>query len=297
MYNFIKFYKDKITVYVYVDEEIDWKETNILDIGFPISDYFNHAVEFSEDLTVKDFVVLLNKYSNEIDMHFSAYNHGLEFDIYHREVLKKQQKDYFKECDEIEIIWETEVQKEEGINFIIDWVSFCGRIKNFKPKHQFDIPTRNMQMSPLRDWKDLPLKLNKMIFYEETSPFQIKRSTSRLHGIKQFNLFDVISGFLYELTCFGTPEQQIIMARDTREQIKNISENLFDSNVSFIPVGAGIINMDEAPIDSVLSKQKKEESIEDLTKKMKKHVDAEEFEKAHEIKTKITKLKSKKKKS
>ena len=118
MYNFIKFYKDKITVYVYVDEEIDWKETNILDIGFPISDYFNHAVEFSEDLTVKDFVVLLNKYSNEIDMHFSAYNHGLEFDIYHREVLKKQQKDYFKECDEIEIIWETEVQKEEGINNI-----------------------------------------------------------------------------------------------------------------------------------------------------------------------------------
>ena len=287
MYNLIKFYKDKITTYIYQDIHLDWIETNIDIIGEPLSDYFNHLVEFSEDLTVKDFVLLLSKYSTDLDKHFSAYNHGNSFEIYSNEVLKKEQPDYFKECDEIEIAWETDVQKEEGINFIVDWVTFFGRIKNFKPQHQLDVPTRGMQLNPLRDWKNLPLRLNKTIFYS-ASPFESKKSI--LKGVKHFSLFDVISGFLYELTCHGTPEQQINMANEVRSQIKEISDGLFDAQISFIPIDATMLNS----LDIFDFPKQKEESIEELNKKMNQFVEEEEFEKAQEIKSKIDSLKKKK---
>lgn len=295
MYNLIKFHKDKITTWVFNDDMNDWKEVSLEDLTFPISDYFNHLVDFSDDLTVKDFIRLLNHYKAELDKHFSAYNHGYEFDIYYKESLKSPQPDHFKECDEIEIIWETDVQKENGINFILDWVTFCGRIKNFKKQHDFDIPTRGMQMSPLRDWKELPLKLNKMIFYEENSPtslFKSRKSSPKLQGIKHFSLFEVLSGFIYELTCHGTPEQQISMANEVKAQIKSITENIFDVPISLIPLDAGIIK----PIE-LTPAPKPEETLEDLNKKMKRYVDSEEFEKAQEIKEKISSINKKKEKS
>ena len=301
MYNLIKFHKDKITTYVFNDEENDWKEVSIKELGFPISDYFNHLIDFADDLTVKDFILLLNEYKEELDKTFSAYNHGYEFEIYQKEVMKEQQPDYFKECDEIEIVWNTEVIRENGINFIMDWVTFCGRIKNFKPKNEIDVPIRAMQLSPLRDWKNLPLRLNKMIYYEEMTPFggRTRKIPTRLQGIKNFSLFNVLSGFIYELTCHGTPEQQISMANEVKAQIKSISEkiseSISDGNVSFIPLDAGIIK----PIDfkSAEKSLKKEESLEELNKKMKEYIDSEKYEKAQEVKERIDSLNKKKKKN
>ena len=276
MYNLIKFYKDKITTYVYNDSDIDWVETNINELNAPLSDYFNHLVEFSEDLSVKDFVFLLEKYKDELDKHFTAYNHDLNFDIYLNEIRKEPEPDFFNECDEVEIVWETEVQKESGVNFIMDWVTFVGRIKNFKPQHQLDVPTRGLHMSPLRNWKNLPLKLNKMIFYSP-SPFESRKSI--LKGIKHFSLFNVLSGFIYELTLHGTPEQQIRNTNDIKEQIKKAAEEFLDAQVYFIPLEAGLI--------PPMYFEEPQESVEELVKKMEKFVEEEEFEKAQEIKNKI----------
>ena len=298
MYNIIKFHKDKITTFVWDDDKNDWKEVSIKDFGLPINDYFNHLVDFTEDITVKDFILLLSEYKDELDKNFSAYNHGFEFEIYHKEVMMKPQPGYFKECDEIEIVWDTEVIRENGVNFIMDWVTFCGRIKNFKPKNEVDVPIRGMQLSPLRDWKDLPLRLNKMIYFEEMSPLggRTRRIPTRLQGIKHFSLFNVLSGFIYELTCHGTPEQQIGMANEVKSQIKTlsetISESMFDGKISFIPLDAGIIQ--PADIAKIEKANKKEDNIEELNKKMKEYIETEKYEKAQEMKVKIDQIKKKK---
>ena len=294
MYNVIKFHKDKITTFVWEDEKNDYKEVNIKELGFPINDYFNHLVDFSDDLTVKDFIILLNDYKEDLDKHLSSYNHGFEFEIYYKEVMMEPQLDYFKECDEIEIVWDTEVIREHGVNFIMDWVSFCGRIRNFKPKNSMDIPTRGMQLSPLRDWKELPLKLNKMIYFEEISVLRerTRRIPAKLEGIKHFSLFDVLSGFIYELTGHGTPEQQISMANEVKSQIKSISESIsdsvFDAKISFIPLDAGIIQPIDIP--KLEKTSKKEETVEELNKKMKEYIESEKYEKAQEIKEKINSI-------
>lgn len=282
MYNLLKFYKDRITTFVYVDDELYFKEISLDELDFPLSDYFNHVVDFAEEFTVKDFIFLLNKYSTDIDKYFSAFNHGYEFDIFYKETLNNQQKDYIKECDVIEIVWDVDVFKEKGINYISDWVTYIGRINKFKPQHEFDTPTKTMNMIPLRDWKNLPIKLNRSIFYQETSPFRIKKSVIKLEGIRQFNLFNLLSGFIYELTNHGTPEQQISIANEVKNQLKNFGDAMFDSNFSIIPFDSNLFKGSE---------ELEEETLSELNEKMKKYIITEEFEKAQEIKNKINLLK------
>ena len=217
MNHLLKFYKDKITTFVYNEELTDFVEVSISELEEPLSEYFNYIVDIVDGVTVKDFLTLLSKYAEDINKMFSGFNHGNKIELYLNELSLPVEQDYLKECDEIEMIWDAEVVKEEGVSYIADWVTFCGRILNFKPAHEYDIPTRAMHIVPLRNWKDLPLKLNRFVLYQETSATNFKKMTTKLSGVKQFSFFNLLSGFIYELTYHGTPEQQIALSNDIKK--------------------------------------------------------------------------------
>ena len=288
MNHLIKFYKDKITTFVYKEEFNDFVETNIEELPEPFSDYYNHIVDFDINITVKDFIVQLNKHFIDIDKSFSAFNHGLSINLFYQETFNEPEKEYAKESDIIEIAWETDCVQESNVNYISEWVTFYGKINNFKRKHPFDVPTRAMQIIPLRNWKDLPLRLNKVILYREVD-FQNNKSELKLKGIKQFILFELLSGFLYDLTYHGTPEQQISISNEIRAQIKNMNENMEENfPISFVPAEEFLKEEIKEKSSSTKSKTKKKKpTLEELNAELKKYVDNEEFEKAQKVKEKI----------
>jgi hypothetical protein len=297
MNNLIKFYKDKITTYVYEDNGLeigDFIETDIEKLGKPFTSYYGHAVDFDENLTVRDFVTLLNKYADIINSSFTAYNHGINIEVYYKEIFNEPEEDYSNEADFIELYWETDCIKEKDINFIADWVTFCGKIRNFKKKHLFDTPTRAMHIVPMRNWKDLPLKLNKFISYREMNA-EGNSSSLKFIGVKLTLLFDLISGFLFDLTYHGTPEQQIIIANNIKSQIKNMSEGFMNKPpISFVPIGEMFSkeDVDDKKTKSKPTKRKKQ-SLDELNELLKSYIDNENYEKAKEIQDKIKSIKKK----
>jgi hypothetical protein len=270
--NIVKFYKDKIVTFVYDEEKEDWVEKNIEELYQPITFCFGKLVDFDQDFTVFDFIKHLNKNKEIIDTFFIGYNNGIRIQKFYDECLEKKEAGYSDKIKEIEIAWETDIYKDETINFrfVNDWTTFFGRvIKEYEYEVGANIPIRSVNLIRLRNWKHLPLKLNRFIYFQEIDINKKRKVYTKLSGIKEFTLMDVICGFLKELTWYGDPERQVEVAKEIAQKFKEMKEE----------------GKEEILID--VKKPVYKHDLKHLEDELKKCIDEEDYLKAKSIKEKI----------
>jgi hypothetical protein len=270
--NIIKFYKEKISTFIYNEEKECWDEKDIEELFQPINFYFGKIVVFDEELTVFDFINQLNKNKEIIDNFFVGYNNGISIQKFYEECLEKQEYGYSEKIKEIEIAWETDVYKDEAINFrfINDWTTFFGIVnEEYESEIDANIPIRSVNLIRLRNWKHLPLKLNRFIYFQEIDVNKKRKVYTKLSGIKEFTLMDIICGFLRELTWFGDPQQQVETAKEIANKFKEMKDE----------------GKEEIAVE--IKKPLPKNDLKHLEEELKKCIEEENYLKAKTIKEKI----------
>lgn len=283
----IKFYKDKITTFVFNETEGIMNEVDINDSCLPLSRYLNKFVDFDEDLTVKDFIKHLTNHKKDVENIFSSYMNNVSMEEIYEECLQTEQFEYEEDINEIEIVWETDLFKDQEIGeyFIHEYTGFIG-VYYDDSGYQDDIFIKSMALVPLRNWKDLPISINRFITYQEVN-FNEKtkrflKPKNKLTGIKSINLFDLISGFLHELTVYGNPKMQLGISEKINsriEEMKNKGEKSFEISIS----------LDELQ-DEENNVNKNSNTLE---KELKKAIEDEDYIRAKKIKDKLDSLRAK----
>ena len=269
--NVIKIYKEKIVTFVYNEEKEDWEEKDIKELFVPINFYFGKLVDFDENLTVFDFINHLYQNKEIIDSLFVGFNNNISIEKFYNECLNHVEYGYINKIESIEIAWETDIFKDESIKyrFINDWVTFFGRVNKHVDEVERNIPIRSMNLIRLRNWKNLPLKLNRFISFQEIDANKQRKIYTKLSGIKEFLLLDVISGFLKELTWYGDPEQQVETAREITKKFEEMKQE----------------GKEEIVID--IKKPVQKVDLKLLEDELKKSIDEEDYLKAKSIKEQI----------
>jgi len=269
--NVIKIYKEKIVTFVYNEEKEDWEEKDIKELFMPINFYFGKIVDFDENLTVFDFINHLYKNKEIIDEFFVGYNNNITIEKFYNECLEEKEGNFSNNIKEIEISWETDIFKDETIkyNFINNWVTFFGRVKDNIDDVDKNIPIRSMNLIRLRNWKELPLKLNKFIYFQEIDLNKKRKVYTKLSGIKDFTFLEVICGFVKELTWYGDPEQQVEIAKEIANKFSEMKKSGDEEMIIDI----------KKPVSKV--------DLKHLEDELQKSIDEEDYLKAKLIKEQI----------
>jgi hypothetical protein len=282
----IKFYKDKITTFIFDDLRGDFLENDINELCLPLNRHLSKFVDFEEDFTVKDFVTHLNNHKKDIENIFSSYMNNVSLDEIYEEILQEKDPNYLDDINELEIVWETEIFKDKEIKeyFIHEKISYIGVY--FDENEEDEIYIKNMNFISMRNWKDLPVSINRFINYQEVNYNERTNSFSKpknkLAGLKSVSLFQLISGFLSELTIYGSPKTQSEISKKINskiEEMKEKGEKSFEFSIPF----------DELETDELKSKN----SAKLLDLELKKALEEEDYLRAKQIKEKIEKLKKK----
>lgn len=270
--NVIKFYKDRIVTFVFDEKTDEWCEKNIDDLFQPITFYFGKLVDFDKDLTVFDFINHLNKNREILDAFFLSYNNGISIEKFYKECLEEKEIGYQEIISDVEIAWETDLYKDENINFrfINFWTTFFGRVnEKYDVGIDANIPIRSMNLIRLRNWKHLPLRINRFIYFQEIDASKKRKVYTKLSGIKEFTLMDILCGFLKELAWYGDPEQQLETAKEIEKKFHEMKKEGKDS-----------VTMDiRKPVSKI--------DLNHLEDELKKCIDEEDYLKAKTIKEKI----------
>lgn len=203
----IKIYKNKITNQEYNPkteelEEIDVSADSLLN-------YLREEVVLAEGVTPRDLVEHLYPEYKTLDICFHSWNSGHSLKIFYDWMNSHKKSESFT-LKQIEMTWRGEIENDGNIIVFADVYGSDAVGTHF-----------GLDLSPISDWKDLPLVLNEKIIYEAQevqSDGKIKNIVS-LRGIKKWTLFDLISEFLYELTWYGNPENQMKIREETGEMI------------------------------------------------------------------------------
>jgi len=257
--NIVKIYKDKIVTFTYNEEQEIWEEKDIKESFMPINFYFGKLVDFDEDLTVFDFINHLYENKEIIDNFFIGYNNNIKIEKFYNECLQETEDGFPNNIKEIEIAWETDIFKDETIkySFINNWVTFFGRVKDNVKDVDKNIPIRSMNLIRLRNWKDIPIHLNRFIYFQEIDLNKKRKVYTKLSGIKEFTLLDVICGFLKELTWYGDPEQQVEIAKEIAIKFNDMNKSASEEIV--IDIKKPVSKVDLKHLEDELQKSIEEE--------------------------------------
>ncbi|MFW6008823.1 MAG: hypothetical protein ACOCP8_06120, partial [archaeon] len=158
--NEIKFKKNGIFVDVWNEEQEEWKEYPINDpeLNYNFERFLKNIVNFDENLTVRDFMLLLYPYRYKIDKIFEGSNYGYKLDPFYKnmeeEVINKS------DVNNIEFYWGVEIFEDE----INDYVSYHGFKKGEDQAY-------SLSLSPIKNWQNAKISLNmnyKIYDYEKS---------------------------------------------------------------------------------------------------------------------------------
>lgn len=284
----IKFYKDKITTFVFDDLREDFIETDINELCLPLNRHLSKFVDFEEGFTVKDFINHLNNNKKDIENIFSSYMNNVSLDEIYEEILQEKEDDYLDDVNELEIVWETELFKDKEIKeyFIHERISYIGVFFDESVKNEEEVYIKSMNFMPMRNWKDLPISINRFITYQEINYNEktnnFSKPKNKLTGLKSVSLFQLISGFLNEFTIYGSPKTQLEISKKINSKIEEMKESGKESFEFSIP-------FDELEADELKNKN----SLKLLELELKKALEEEDYLRAKQIKEKLDKLKKK----
>lgn len=200
--NYIKIYNNTICVYIWEDE--DWKEKSLEKIDLEFSSILNNSVEFDENLTIKGFMSALKPFKNEIETIFkiSLYNHKLE---HYYKSMEENFPDKKYDNMEVEIFGYGEVF-DNYLNQSISIQGICEDEINY-----------SVNLIPIYKFMNCKFYLN-----NNFEIINIDNEKYVLESEKDYNLLELLDGFLYNLSYFGYPEDKLKISNDIDEIVDEI---------------------------------------------------------------------------
>jgi hypothetical protein len=212
----IIFHKDKITATKFNGITKAWEEYDIA--GDKINKYFNRIVEIKPDVTVEDFMNHLHKYEDIINECFIGFNNEIPLVYFVEEMNTESTVD--TNLAEIELYWVGEVQENDMavLGFLRGWlkeevIQELGQ--------EYEIP-HEMTFLPINIWKKCQFTLNENLIIKDFGTSEMPDDKILFDGFYSWTLFEVISNFLAELTCHGTPEER-------NKKLKQLEDRKFDA--------------------------------------------------------------------
>lgn len=200
--NILRINKKTITSYEHDEKKDTWSYVNIDKMSFPFSRYFSQVVEIAEDVTIEDFMNHLKKHSELIDLCFYSYLSGESIVPFCELASKKA--DNKMNVDSVEMYWTNDLVDDEY--FLYGTLhGIITNKKNFKFIEENRSNSFLLDLSPINDWKHCKLFINDTI---KASTIDEEDQTHIMRLRNRWTFFELLQYFLYELTCYGSIEDQ-----------------------------------------------------------------------------------------
>jgi len=261
------------------DKKEELISVNINETDKPISFYTNYFIEVESNVTIENFMNILMQYEDDIDFLYMGYTKGKPLRPYYEQMQEEVKNE--SDVDFIEFCWATDYF-DFGDDFPADLTllpDLIGVNKKCLEEESDDSPYYTMAITPLNEWKNAPIHIDKMVEYINYiyMPKENPRFEILMNGNKEWHLHDFIQSFLQEITVHGSPEEKKVYCK---ELIKKRDE--------FFERGEELVLVDNGADWEAKSEMFDEK---ELKRKMKQYVENDEFEKAQEIKDKLDKIK------
>jgi len=247
-----------------------------------LSYHLQDSVVIDEDVTVEDLVTSLNNWAIEVDLIFAGYTKGFNIGPYFDSMKLGVVGEELDDLDFLEFHWNVEYieydEEVDGnitpeINFMVCFsgINDSVKVSTFEESREY-----GLSLAPLRNWKHLPIKLDKVFTITsvnkdpKTNVYKQKKIITAERG---FNFYELIGGFLYELSWHGYPDKQ----EEVADKLANISYEIGDmKRVSF----------DEIKLEGA------REELADLETNKQSLVDNEKYEDIGEVDKQIEEVKA-----
>lgn len=274
--NLLKINKNNITSAELDESKELWVDKDIKELPYPFTRYFSQPIEFAEDLTVEDLMNHIKKYSDVIDFCFYSYTNGISVKEYIDLMETEPARKSF--VDTIELHWSTSLVNDEYCMF----GSLHGVITDEKEMYRVEeaqINSFKMDLTPINEWKHCRIVIDDNI-KASTSTEDGHAKTMQLRN--RWTLFELLQYFLFEITIYGSVEDQ-------KKEIEDfdVAQKKYDG-FRVNPDFAQTLNKDEL----VVFIAEIENQIEYNTELLKEAVDNDDFETAAKLKKEDVDLKN-----
>lgn len=239
-------------------------------------DEFNNLydcnVEFSPDLTVGGFLRALHPFIKTIEYHFTSFIRGHELNHFFELLDLPNTSEEGKQEEKIEFIemfWAAEIFEFEDIlnNKVTSDFSQWGSFHGVSEKINY-----SMSLTPLNEWQHYNFRLNNTITCWKNNKESAHAIMDKVfESSLNWNLHDLLRWFFYELTFFGSIEDQESFKKSLNQQVDDLELGILET----VP-----FNLDDFKI----------ENLENL---LQEAIDTENYEGAARIRNKIQEIKEK----
>ena len=184
-----------------------------------ISKYLSAYAEFDESATVGNFLYLLNDFADETEYIFSSYLNGVDFNEFLKESLTESTKP--QELDFIDLVWNVRIIVSEEMN-ILDILPTMIGVKELKEDPEMD-EIHDLDFIELRDIAHLKICAATSFDVPDPNTYQIGVSAE-----KRWTLYEIISGFLSEISKHGSPADRLLKISEITEESKMSLDELLE---------------------------------------------------------------------
>ena len=198
--------------YDWDSEKQTYEPTDVSDRAFR---YLNEPIEL-DDTTVKDLFLLIHK---NMDMFFPIFGNWI--DEFTHNALNNESSGLLNDVEYVQLYWSL-VADEDGLH-IPAYPEFEG-IGTATDKHQGyeigDTINWGMSFTPVEDFVHLPLKLKNTVDFRVENPDNTYET--RIFKVDSYTLYQVIQGFIWEMSFYGGPDQAKELHQNLNDQIARI---------------------------------------------------------------------------
>lgn len=195
--------------------QVDWDtETNLpsaqVRIDTRLSGSFAIFAEFDENLTIGTFLKLLGEFSTEVNTIFNGYLNGVDFNLFLKEAEAISEKPPV--IDWVELAWKVRMVASTDMTIIDIMPNLLGITQIIGSDS--DVVTE-LDYIRLRDICQFSIVEQTALDIPSDQTFQIAVEAER-----RWTLFDIISGFLAEISKFGSPSDKNDLLTDLNLEAK-----------------------------------------------------------------------------
>lgn len=175
-----------------------------------LSSFFGYFAEFDQNITIKTFLEVLGDFTDEINTVFDGYLNGVDFDLFLQESQIMPVKP--PSIDYVELAWKVRMIAASDMT-ILDIIPNILGISSIQGTDS-DVVTE-LDFISLRDICQFTICEQTALDIPDDRTYQIAVEAER-----RWTLFDIISGFLHEISKYGSPEDKQYMIDELNKESK-----------------------------------------------------------------------------
>jgi len=202
---------------------VDWdletnQPTTETQVTERLSSFFGYFAEFDENITVGNLMAILGDFSDEINLIFNGYLNGVDFELFLQE--SQIMPTALPSIDYVELAWKVRMIAASDMT-ILDIVPNILGVSSIVGTDS-DVIT-DLDFVQLRDLCQFTICEQTALDIPDDRTYHIV-----VEAEKRWTLFDIISGFLGEISRYGSPEEKQYMIDELNKESKLSFSELMD---------------------------------------------------------------------